>query len=39
MMGHCTQLARWLHKQLSLKFTFGWFPSFGFNGIKLSRSW
>ena len=22
MMGHCTQLARWLHKQLSLKFTF-----------------
>jgi len=21
-MGHCTQLARWLHKQLSLKFTF-----------------
>ena len=22
MMSHCTQLARWLHKQLSLKFTF-----------------
>jgi hypothetical protein len=22
MMGHCTQIARWLHKQLSLKFTF-----------------
>ena len=22
MMGHRTQLARWLHKQLSLKFTF-----------------
>ena len=22
MMGHCTQLARWLHKQLSIKFTF-----------------
>jgi hypothetical protein len=22
MMGHSTQLARWLHKQLALKFTF-----------------